>query len=676
MSLYLRPLERTKMVTRLPTVFLATILGAIVFRWAKDLWNARAGLLALTVLVFDPTLLAHGRLATTDVGTAALGAAALYAVWRWRKRPSWRWALGAGVLLGLTMLCKTSGIFWVVAAGLMMVGRAVRGRREGKAVRYLVQSAAVGGLCLFVLWAGYGFTWGLVPGLPVSVPAPSYWKSMLYIGQYRNEVFALGLRKRGGWWWYFVLAFAIKNPLPLLIGCAIGLVTLFRRATLRGDLLVLGVFPLLYAGTAIVSAMNIGYRHMLPIHPFLYLAIGGGLEQWGWGRQGRHVQRRVLAALGVWYALMTIRMYPYELSYFNELVGGPEGGYRYLADSNVAWGQSTQALNAYLQAHPEVQGQPPEHKLRPAPGRYAVNASHLQGLGIGDPGAYGWFRHWEPQGMLYASVLLYDVPPFAIDWVAQCGVPGAPLDEAALANGTGRDDLRSLEFDCSSAWIVPAAATEGGLYVLPAGLVKKQRLCLPSLLPCPAVPDDPFVARHLAQARHSFDGEGEGGAPAYALYEMSSGTASVRYPAGSAVYASLEGMSPVMLDLQERLSGQVSLDGPLAFMGAVAHRVKEGLDVETWWQVTDGPVARPFSILAHRVSLDGQTLDASDGLGISPLAIVPGDVLVQRHRLAIPPEETVIWLRTGGYWLDTVARWPLTDVPGADALLVRLQVID
>jgi hypothetical protein len=95
------------------------------------------------------------------------------------------------------------------------------------------------------------------------------------------------------------------------------------------------------------------------------------------------------------------------------------------------------------------------------------------------------------------------------------------------------------------------------------------------------------------------------------------------------------------------------------------------LDVETWWVVTEHPVTRPFSIMGHLVSPQGETLDRFDGLGISPLDLVAQDVIVQRHRFAGHPGAE-IWLRTGAYWQDTMERWPLLDRPEADAILVPL----
>ncbi len=663
---------RMLLLARLPIIFLTLILAAVVFRWGKDLWGTKAGLLALGVAVFDPLLLAHGRLANSDAGTVALGTAALYATWRWRQKPAWRWALVTGVLLGLTMLSKASGVLWVAGSGLMVLMTILQQRRERRTLRRLGQWLVAGGVSLLILWAGYGFEWGIVRSFPLPVPAPTHWENLLYLNRYAEEYFALGLRKPGGWWWYFPAAFLIKNPLPMLIGLAIGLIVLLRRSATRSDVLILGLFPLLYTCAAILEGLNLGYRFMLPIHPFLYLVIGGGLALWM--AQARRWALRpgwVVGTLGLWYVIATVRVFPYEIAYFNELVGGSDGGYRYLSDSNVDWGQASDVLQSYLQEHPETRYQSPAAKFHPAPGRYIVGASRLQGLGLSDPDTYEWFRHLEPQAILAHSTLVYDVPPDELNWVAQCEQPAPPLDDAAIAQGTGWDDLRLLTFDCTQTWVYPDDAASTGIYALHHALFAEPRLCLPSFRVCPPAPLDPFLARHLTQARLSFEQRtNRDELPAFALYEATEGSAVL--PSSAAVYAAPTGIPSSDLTAAQPLPLPVRLKGPLALLGATVYPDNGTLEVETWWQVTDSPIERPFSIMGHLVSADGQTVEAVDGLGVSPAALAVGDVIVQRHRFSRPSTATGLSFLTGAYWSDTLERWEVESVPNTDSLLVPL----
>jgi hypothetical protein len=124
----------------------------------------------------------------------------------------------------------------------------------------------------------------------------------------------------------------------------------------------------------------------------------------------------------------------------------------------------------------------------------------------------------------------------------------------------------------------------------------------------------------------------------------------------------------------------ISLEGRLAFLGADARRDGEMLDVETWWRVTDGPIARPFALMGHLLTPEGQVTGQSDGLGISPLALAAGDIVVQRHHFSAPPTaSSEAWLRTGVYWADDLQRWAVDDGPSsatspADVVLIRLEI--
>ena len=97
-----------------------SLLGAFfAYRWARELYGATAGLLALILFVFEPNLLAHGELITPDAACTGCGILAGYTFWRWLKCPTWIRACVAGGSMGLAELSKTSwlilfGVWWVL----------------------------------------------------------------------------------------------------------------------------------------------------------------------------------------------------------------------------------------------------------------------------------------------------------------------------------------------------------------------------------------------------------------------------------------------------------------------------------------------------------------------------------------------------------------------------------
>ncbi|MCB9130602.1 MAG: hypothetical protein H6647_06605 [Anaerolineales bacterium] len=247
------------------------------------------------------------------------------------------------------------------------------------------------------------------------------------------------------------------------------------------------------------------------------------------------------------------------------------------------------------------------------------------------------------------SQLIFNVPAASPDWLVQCTRPAAPLSGEDIAARMGQTGLRTVEVDCDQAWIYPGDSAAPGIYALHHDLLTAPRPCLPTLLPCPTEALDPFIQRQLAGTRLSYEQPEDGALPAFALFEQ------------PGQFVSVGGVN------------QVALDGPLAFLGAVAIRAGDGIDVETRWQVLDGPVERPFSLIGHVLDEQGAATAMADGLGLSPLALQTGDVLVQRHRFPQTSGDSVQF-ETGAYWLDDLSRWPVTGTPGAAGIVLTLPV--
>ncbi|MDB5342745.1 MAG: family glycosyltransferase, 4-amino-4-deoxy-L-arabinose transferase [Schlesneria sp.] len=93
-----------------------SLIGAyFAYRWARELYGGSAGLVALTLFVFEPNLLGHGELITPDGATTAFGILAGYTFWRWLKQPTLIRVVLAGGALGLAELSKMS---WLVLFAL------------------------------------------------------------------------------------------------------------------------------------------------------------------------------------------------------------------------------------------------------------------------------------------------------------------------------------------------------------------------------------------------------------------------------------------------------------------------------------------------------------------------------------------------------------------------------
>ncbi len=649
---------------RVPVMLAVILLAALLFRWAKEVRGWSAAFLTLSLLAFDPNLLAHGRLATTDAGVVVVGTATLYAAWHWLREPeSWGWTVGTGILVGLTAVAKASGVIWGAAVALAFALLLLRPPDGHHRSALAVRAGAAAGMAFFVLWATYGFEIGEVSGFPFPVPAATHWNLLLFPLTTRDRMsFALDYAYYGHRWWYFPLAFLVKNPLPTLLAALIGAMALVRRVPSRWQSYsVCVIFPILYAGVAMGWGMNIGYRHILIAQSYLALLGGVGLATvW---RRGI-AWRGIVLGLLLWLVGGTLFVFPDEVGYFNELVQGTHGGYRVLADSNVEWGNEFQEVLDYAVEHPQVRLGEVVHPFYPEAGEIVVDKAML-GL---FRETYDWFFHHEATAELGHAYLIYDIPPSSVRWVAECSVPAPPLSAEVLEAGAVLPpSYRRVDFDCTQSWLYPQGGV-GGLYVLHHDLVPPPLPCWP--FPpehCERAPDDPFIARHIAAQRLAYEESyPHDSYPTFLLYEAQ-GESSLPLTTFAVGWAE---SSPLALE-EVPQRGEAIVGGRLSFLGAITYESEVGVEVESWWRVENAPITRSFSLMGHLLSTDGVVVGVADGLGVDPTTLQAGDLLVQRHRFEGVTWEEGLWLRTGAYWLDTMERWPV-DEGKADALFVPL----
>lgn len=651
---------------RVPIVWLTVILAALVYRWARALGGGWAGLVALAVVAFDPNILAHGRLATNDLGVTCLSVVAMWALWRAvraQRAPgvsTWGHWAAAGVAFGAAQLSKFSALILgpvvLVVVGLAAAQAWVRcgsftWRSVGRWVLALLLLFAMGGA---VIWAGYSFTWGPIDVLGgVSGPAPAYWDGIAAILRRTgggSPAFLMGQYSETGWWYYFPVAFAIKTPLPTLILLLLALVLAFRPAVPGGLPLCLTCLllpPLAFWVMAIAGSFNVGYRHILPTLPFLYVLVGWQVGTWVEPRHARPADdsRRSVAGASAllipvvllgWLVASTAFAFPHYLAFFNAIVGGPSNGYRYLVDSNLDWGQDLPGLRHLVEAqggervllswfgaaYPEAyeltfhptpgfwrfRGDPAAYGLNPyapGPGMYAISASNLQGIKLADRDTYAWFRQKEPDGDVGHSVLIYCVEGSKPDSAVVLGIPMSQLADAERALlGRGASVRR---YDPATGAILPLSlAPERTWYV------------------APEAPEEATVVR---------DG------PEYVVFQLPPGPAKVdpgRVRFGSHVHLVDHEIGP-------------------------AGSEKGDLVVRTEWGVLDPPHRASVSF-AHLLDAQGRYLVGWDGLSAPATCWQDGDLLRQTYRITLPKDlpAGVYQVEIGWYDAETLERWPCT----------------
>jgi len=163
--------------------------------------------------------------------------------------------------------------------------------------------------------------------------------------------FLLGNLYRNGNWFYFPVAAAIKFTLPVLLLIAVSACSWRFWRSQRRELLFLLLPVLLFLGFSMSSKLSIGIRHLLPILALLIIFAAAG----AWNLASTHRWATIaIAALLVFQVATSLHAYPNYLSYSNEVWGGPSESYRYLANSDVDWGQAQKMARDYIRkTHPE-----------------------------------------------------------------------------------------------------------------------------------------------------------------------------------------------------------------------------------------------------------------------------------------------------------------------------------
>ena len=290
-----------------------------------------------------------------------------------------------------------------------------------------------------------------------------------------QTTFLLGQLHRGGHWSYFLVTLLFKTPLPFVAGILLALhAAVHRQLGARWQSVPLILAPGAYFAISMVANLNIGHRHLLPILPYLVVLIARSVDALLLPALGRSGYRRGIAiAIAGWYIIGTVTAFPHYLSYFNELAGGLDGGYRYLADSSTDWGQGLIALADHLEIHdgehdprsvylaafssvdPKWYGLdyrplPPTEqaavglpsRFQPHPGTYVISVAPLQGIWLLDPDTYDWFRHRDPVARVAHVYNVYEVVDGVepVRRLVQCASPTPVLAAQTLAEGFEQAD--------------------------------------------------------------------------------------------------------------------------------------------------------------------------------------------------------------------------------------------
>ena len=439
------PADQILAWSRFTNLFLGVLLVTLIGWWAYRLWGILPAMLAMALACLEPNLVAHSALVTTDLGVALFIFLAVYLLWEYLQLPTWGRLAAVGVSTGLALAAKFSALFLVAAlsgifALLVIAGEPCALPSNKNRIDRWPKTAQAGTLFLIVLFVAFltifpvYFFQGIVPwvtGLREFLTHADTGHLSFFLGDYSYE----------GRWDYFGIAFLIKTPIGSLLLIAASLV-LYRvgKPLQRRDTILLLIPPALIFIATTQAKVNIGLRHILPVYPFLFVLA----SRLATVRLQREWALPFVFISTIFTAISSLRITPHQLAYFNEFVGGPDQGYRYLSDSNIDWGQDLRGLKKYMEqeklpiiflsyfgtAPPSAYGiryqsiartgihevSPPSDKVPATAARkiFAISVYNLQDISTGSSPLFRWLWLRQPIAKIGYSIFIYDLSNDAV----------------------------------------------------------------------------------------------------------------------------------------------------------------------------------------------------------------------------------------------------------------------
>jgi len=430
-------------VARLVTIIVSMLVAYLVFSWSRSLYGFIPAMFSLLLYVFDPNILAHSQLVTTDLYVLGAVCLTFYRLWLFANQRTLKNGLLFLLALGVSQVVKYTAI---VLFPLSLISLMIYDWRDiqhsftaantlklflKKYIAYIFAAMVAAILIInvgflfnrvFTRFGDYQFKSApfinlqknaILRQVPIPVPYP-YLEGLDWMinteqsGNRYGNLYLLGqLSKPKGFLGYYFIAALLKVPLASQIIMAFSFIVYFagrdRRANFLRDevfLLVPIAFFTIYFNFFFNT--QIGIRYYLVMFPLLYVFSGSLFVGW----QGFSVSKKILSVMLIVYLMTSVLSYfPYYIPYFNELVWDKTQTYKYLSDSNLDWGQGQIHLDQYLSEHPEAV-YAPDHVQA---GTLVVGGSDLVGI-LEDPNKYAWLRnHFEPVDTIAYTYFVYQI---------------------------------------------------------------------------------------------------------------------------------------------------------------------------------------------------------------------------------------------------------------------------
>lgn len=316
-----------------PALFFALLVVGM-YSWMADLFNYATGLFSAVALIAIPNLFGFAHIAVTDMPLATMWFFTAYCFWK--GLTSWKWSIMLGVVWGLTLATKFPAL--LIPIPLFLWAHLFYRRSYANNVFVMLfLSPVIMIACQPYLWhqPGLRILEFLFEGLSRGYrPETSF--SVFFLGQ-------LYLTNQLPWYYPFFVV-GVTTPEAILSLALFGSACLYwlREQRAPATLFLTSATFILMTGLLPGAVLHDGVRQLLPALPFVAAMAGVGFfvlsiwlqrlcTSWQLLEAIRHLPQKIIAAIMILSlfvpALDTYLFHPFQLSYYNRLVGGIQGAY-------------------------------------------------------------------------------------------------------------------------------------------------------------------------------------------------------------------------------------------------------------------------------------------------------------------------------------------------------------
>jgi uncharacterized protein (DUF486 family) len=316
-----------------PGLFFAALV-TVTYLWVKELFGKLTGLFSAMAILLMPNLFAFAHMAVTDLPLASLWFVTTYAFWKGIK--NWLWSIVLGVVWGLALATKFPAVLIPIPVVLW--------------AQILQRNRYSNNICTMLFVA---------PVIMIAVQPYLWHDTGVRVLEFLYEGISRGYRPDTNFgvaffgstvlssqlpWYYAFLIVGITTPEPFIVLALVGIVAIPWNSKQRAALMLF-----FFSGTFIMTlgmfpgaVLHDGVRQLLSALPFIAALAGAGfhfvfrfllrlgsnhLQAVRFGRSKLKIAAFLLPLFCFSPFLDLYLSHPFQLSYYNRLVGGPPGAY-------------------------------------------------------------------------------------------------------------------------------------------------------------------------------------------------------------------------------------------------------------------------------------------------------------------------------------------------------------